>query len=49
MSCRDNWIFRRVNNSIKDKFGSEKVKKNWTDKNGTKVFKEKGLKLPKIC
>jgi hypothetical protein len=49
IDCRSNWILEESAMVIKDKFGFEerRSQKNWTDKNGTKIFKEKRLKLPK--
>lgn len=47
MGRRGDWILRRVSNGVKDEFGAGEAGKSWFDKNGTKVLKEKGLKLPK--
>jgi hypothetical protein len=46
MGRRGDWILRRVSNGVKDEFGAGEAGKSWTDKNGTKVLKEK-LKLLK--
>ncbi|CAI2192918.1 706_t:CDS:2, partial [Funneliformis geosporum] len=47
MGHRGDWILRSVSNGVKDEFGAGEAGKIWVDKNGTKILKEKGLKLPK--
>ncbi|RIA86827.1 hypothetical protein C1645_828657 [Glomus cerebriforme] len=48
MGRRGGWILRSITNGDKQEFGAGEAGKHWVDKNGTKLLKEVGLKLPKI-